>query len=168
MGWDMRRFYEWSKREALRIFPAFLFFFVSFNVLNLAESYLLLGVGITPFSFLDVTLAAAVIAKVLLVVDHLPWVNLFPKKPLIYNTVWKTIIYWGITLVVRLCIRFSSYVGGSQTLSADYHQFMQGTNWHFFATIQTFYLLLFFIFVTSRELTYLIGPKKMRKIFFGF
>jgi hypothetical protein len=33
-----------------------------------------------------------VIAKVVLVADHVKFVNRFPDRPLIYNVVWKTAI----------------------------------------------------------------------------
>ena len=47
------------------------------------------------------TVAALVVAKVMLLADLLPFVNRFPEKPLIYNVVWKTLIYVLAALVVH-------------------------------------------------------------------
>lgn len=68
------------KREFLHVLPIFLFFLVSFTLINWTESFLFRRSGITPFGFLEVAIAAALIAKIVLVVDHLPLTHLFRKK----------------------------------------------------------------------------------------
>ena len=57
--------------------------------------------GIPSSMFVTVTVLAFLIAKVVLIVDHVPFVNRFPEKPLIYNVLWKTAFYQVATLEVR-------------------------------------------------------------------
>ena len=162
------RIWSFVKREFLHVVPIFLFFLVFFTLINWTEAFLFKRSGITPFGFLEVAIAAALIAKIVLVVDHLPLIQLFRTKPLAYNIVWKTAIYWVLLLIVRLAIRFVPYLfevdGGFRE---DWEIFIEHVNWNLFTSIQVYYLMLLFIFVTFQELTYKIGPAKMRKLFFG-
>ncbi|MDQ3624923.1 MAG: hypothetical protein M3463_20990 [Verrucomicrobiota bacterium] len=50
---------------------------------------------------MSATIAALVIAKVVVITDHFAAVNRFPDKPLIYNVVWKTVIYFVAWLLMR-------------------------------------------------------------------
>lgn len=163
----MKRFLLWCKKEFFHILPVFIFFLIAFNYINFTERFLLQRAGITPFTFIEILAAAAVIAKILLVIDNLPFAELFPKKPLIYNVVWKTFFYWVITICVRLSIHLLPYLFNHQSLATEFNNFYQQLNWHLFAAIQSWYLLLFFIFVTARELTFKIGSIRMRQLFFG-
>jgi hypothetical protein len=58
--------------------------------------------GIKFSDFAAIVVGALIVGKVVLIVDHLPFANRFPNKPLIYNVVWKTIIYVLAALLVRL------------------------------------------------------------------
>jgi len=155
------------KKEFFHILPVFLFFLIMFSIINMTERFLFEKAGLTPFTFINVLVAAALVAKVLLVIDHLPGIDLFPGKPLILNIVWKTAIYSIITLFIRLAIQLTPYLFSGRDLTADYEKFTQHMNWRLFVGVQTYYFLLFFIFVTARELMQVIGHLKMRKIFFG-
>ncbi|HUD00701.1 MAG TPA: hypothetical protein VMR37_00075 [Rhabdochlamydiaceae bacterium] len=165
-GWVCPR--EKIKREMLRILPIFLFFLVSFTFINWVEAYLFEGIGVTPFRFLEVTIAAALIAKISLVVDHTRLIKLFRKKPLAYDILWKITVYWIILLIVRLLIRFVPFLfGPDHNFMDDFMSFRTHMNWHLFISLQAYYLMLLFIFVTLQELTFKIGTKKMRRLFFG-
>ncbi len=161
----IHRLIRWAVKEFLHIFPVFLFFLVAFTLINWTEAFLFQGAGVTAFSFLQVALAAALIAKIVLVVDHLPLIKRFHKEPLLYNILWKTAVYWIILLLIRLTMRVISLRESS--FQADWLYFVYGPNWNVFISVQFYYLLLLFIFVTFQELTRKIGAKKMRKLFFG-
>lgn len=156
------------KREFLHVLPIFLFFLVCFTAINWVETYLFEQAGLTPFRFLEVVLAAALIAKIVLIVDHFPVVKFFRSKPLIYSILWKTGLYWVFLLIVRLSVRFAPFFFGfDDDIEQDFIRFVQDVNWHLFMSIQVYYLMLLFIFVTFQELTFKIGPKKVKQIFFG-
>lgn len=153
------------KQEFYRVFPIFLFFLITFNLINITEIGLFKKAGLTPFTFLNIAVAAGIVAKTILVVDHMPWLNLFSKKALIYTIIWKTIIYWIVTLIIRLLIRFYPYLHIS-SFTVDYNAFIQNVDWRLFISIQIWYLMLFFLYVAARELTYALGPKKMYNLLF--
>lgn len=158
----------WIKKELLHVIPIFLFFLFFFSLINWMEAYLFEGMGVTPFHFLEVAIAAALIAKIVLVVDHLSLIDLFRKRPLAYVIVWKTGIYWTLLLMVRLIIRFVPFLyGGGDHFIEDLTRFHSQVHWNIFLSIQGYYLMLLFIFVTFQELTFKIGPEKMVRLFFG-
>jgi len=155
-------------KKALRLVPVFFFFLIFFTLINSVEVFLFKRAGITPFNFWEIAIAAALITKIVFVVDELPIAHVFREKPLAYGILWKTGLYWILLLPVRFLIRFIPYLfatGGSITM--DLTWFSTQFDWSLFLSIQAFYLLLLFIFVTFQELTYKIGVKKMRKLFFG-
>jgi hypothetical protein len=162
------RIWSFIKREFFHVIPIFLFFLVSFTLINWTESFLFKRSGITPFGFLEVAIAAALIAKIVLVVDHLPLIRLFRTKPLAVGILWKTAIYCVLLLIVRLAIRFVPHLFKDDSgFRGDLALFIEQLNWNLFISIQVYYLMLLFIFVTFQELTYKIGPAKMRRLFFG-
>jgi hypothetical protein len=57
--------------------------------------------GVHVSALAGATIGALLVAKVVLIADMLPAVNRFPEKPLIYNVVWKTLIYVVGALVVH-------------------------------------------------------------------
>ena len=163
----MVKMYAWCKREFLHVLPVFLFFLAGFNLLNLTEGFLLQEHGGSMFSFWEVVVAAGVIAKIVLVLDHLSFIHPFPRYPLIWNILWKTVFYEAVTLCVRLSIRLFPYLLGHDGLENDVHLFAQGFDWKFFLVIHTWYLVLFFVFVSARDLALSLGHEKVRKLFFG-
>lgn len=124
-------------------------------------------VNYEPFTFWEVFLAVVLISKILFVLDHLPWIHLFLKGPLIYNVAWKTTLYWISTLSVRLMVRFISFLVEQKTIHPSIHKFYEQINWGVFWGVGLLYLMLFGFFVIARELTIVIGLKKIKQLFLG-
>lgn len=158
---------SWIKREFLHILPIFLFFLISFTLINWVEALLFEERGITPFRFGEIALAAALIAKIVLVADHLRCIDHFKRSPLIYTIFWKTSFYWTLLLIVRFAIRLVPYLFGKEGFATDFATFSNHFDWRIFVSIQFYYLMLLFVFVTFQELTVKIGVKAMKQLFFG-
>ena len=156
------RFLKWVKVEILHIFPIFIFFLISFTIINWTETLLFIKAGIVPFSFWSVVIAAALIAKIVFVIDHLSLINFFRSFAMAYVILWKTIIYWLALLLVRFCIRLAPLLWRKEGVQALFEEI----EWNLFFSIQFFYLMLLFIFVTFQEITDRIGSEKMRRLFF--
>ena len=93
--------FEWVKKQFFHLLPAFLFFFFFFNFLNVTEGLVERTDTVGLYSFLSVLLASAIVAKVLILIDNLPWIDIFPQKPLVCNILWKTWIYGAATFLFR-------------------------------------------------------------------
>src|SRR5580700_7184157 len=102
----MPRILRWAEHEAVSVVPALIYFLLSFNILHFS-SVLLLGANEVHYtSYLGATIGAFVAAKIIIIVRSLPYVNLFPHKPMIYNISWKFFVYSFFVLLVQLLDHF--------------------------------------------------------------
>lgn len=59
----------------------------------LTDALYVRGYKISGTHFVVALAIGLIVAKVMLIANALPFVDAFPERPLIYNTVWKTTIY---------------------------------------------------------------------------
>ena len=163
----MKKILVFLFKEFKHVFPALAFFLVAFVAVNEIQSYLLSKAGMSKITFLEVFLAAALIAKVILVADHLGYISYFKRWPLVYPIVWKTLNYWVILLIIRLFIRLVPVFQSQLSIQDNMSVFLNSVDWRFFFSIQALYVLFLFIYVTFYELAERIGPRKIKGIFFG-
>lgn len=163
----VKRLWKWFVEEFFQIIPAVVFFFLAFNVINITEALLLKNEAVTYQNFPMILLGATIVAKVILIADCLPLINAFPNKPLIYNVVWKSLVYGVISLLVRFVIRIFPFLLISESTSQKYTSFIAQVNWYQFWAVQFWFFILFFVFTSFKELVLAVGPAKVRRIFFG-
>ena len=113
------------------------------------------------------TVAALVVGKVVLIADALPFVNRFPAKPLMYNVAWKTLIYIVAALVVHYLEHLIPVWWRMRDLAEANRQLGQEIVWPHFWAIQLWLLVLFFVYCAIRELVRAVGPREVRRMFFG-
>jgi hypothetical protein len=126
----MTRFFRFIKNEAKSVAAVFFFFLISFIIINETESFLFKKAGIHPFTLIDLIVAAALVAKIFIVLDHLPVSKLFIEKPLIYHIIPKTVLYWLVAFLVRMSIRFFHYLILNIGLEVEWHDFYTSMNWN--------------------------------------
>lgn len=162
-----KKILPWLKKEFFSIFPAFIYFLIVFNILNFSENLFLKKHNLsTHFNFISIFFVAAIIAKILIVINHLPFINLFPKRPLIYNILWKTFLYELSCIIVRfLILIFPYFIWINPLLS--FQNGLEHIDLTTFLAIQIWYLIFFFIFVIFQELYNRLGQKYFLKLFFG-
>lgn len=155
------------KHELTAVIPPLLFFFVAFQLLAFTRALILEQYGIQVSTFLASTIAALVVAKVVLVVDLLPFVNRYPHKPLAYNVVWKTLIYMVAALVVRYVEHMIPFVRQYGDLAVAHRHLMEEVVWPHFWVVQIWLLVLFLGYCTMRELVRALGAQRVRELYFG-
>lgn len=164
----MKKLFNWAKKEFFHVFPLFIFFLVSFTIINQVELFLFKRAGITPTKFVEIALGAGLIAKIVIACDQLPFINLFSKKPLIYNILFKTLLYSLFLGISRFMIRFIPHAlaAGHGPLE-DFKLFKVTFDWNLFWAVQVFYLLFLFIYVAFSELANYFGSKNIKQALFG-
>src|SRR3972149_10424979 len=98
--------------------PPTIFFSIAFNIIAFTSALNLRQYGISLSAFGIATLGALVAGKAVLITDKLSFINRFPDKPLIYNVVWKTLIYWLAFILIQYLehlIHFLFWVAGRKT-----------------------------------------------------
>jgi hypothetical protein len=158
---------ERIKHELLELLPPTIFFLIAFHIVTLSRALMLREYGVRISALAGATLGALLVAKVVLIADHLPFVNRFPEKPLIYNVVWKTAIYvLGALLVhylehlVPVWWREGSFVGAN-------HHLLNEMVWPHFWAIQLWLIVLLFVYCALREFVRAVGRREVMRMFFG-
>jgi hypothetical protein len=155
------------KEEFLAMIPPTLFFFVALHIIAIVRVLILKGTGLPASTPISLAVAALILGKSVLIADLLPIINRFPEKPLIYNVVWKTLIYLLMSAVIHYLERlydFSRQAGG---IVAGNEKLLSEIVWPHFWAIQIVLLVLIFMYCLMHELTRVIGKEKVHRIFFG-
>jgi hypothetical protein len=155
------------KEEFEALLPPTIFFFVALHMVALIRVLMLKGTGITLNTSWQVTVAALILGKAVLVADHLPFINRYPDKPLAYNVAWKTTIYVLVAMFIHYLEHLvdfwrqaGSFVAGNQKLLAE-------IVWPHFWAIQIILVALILMYCTMHELVRVIGRDKVLEMFFG-
>jgi hypothetical protein len=155
------------KHEILGAIPTVVFFFIAFQLLAFTRALILKEYGIQVSTFVNATIAALIVAKVVLISDLLPIINRFPQKPLIYNIVWKTFIYLVAALLVRYVEHLIPFVREYSDLAVANRHLLDEVVWPHFWLVQIWLLVLFLMYCTIRELVRVLGRERVRSMFLG-
>jgi hypothetical protein len=157
----------WLLREFLEVLPPAIFFLIAFHMLSLTRSLMLREYGIHVATAAGATVGALLVAKVVLIADSFAVINRFPEKPLIYNVAWKTTIYVLASLVAHYLERLVPVWWRLGDLGAANDQLLREIVWPHFWVVQLWLLVLLFIYCATRELIRAIGPREVKRMFFG-
>jgi hypothetical protein len=155
------------KHEFLSIIPTAVFFFFAFQLLAFTQALILEEYGIQVTTFLAAAIGALIVAKVVLIVDMLPFVNRFPDKPLIYNVIWKTIIYLIAAFIVRYLEHLFDFFREYHDIIAANKHLLDQVIWSHFWVVQIWLAVLFLMYCTLRELVRALGREQIRTLFLG-
>jgi hypothetical protein len=155
------------EHEVLELLPPTIFFFIVFHILAFSRALMLRQYGISISASAGATIGALIVAKVILLSDLLPFVNLFPKKPLIYNILWKTMIYVVAAILVHYLEHLIPVWWRIGDLAAANRTLYEEMIWPHFWALQLWMLILLFVYCTSHEFVHAIGPHEVKKLLFG-
>ena len=163
----MSKFAHGVKHLVHEMIPPAAFFFVAFHLLAFTRALILEQYGIKLSSFLAATIGALVVAKVILLADLLPFINRFPGRPLIYNIVWKTAIYFVAAYVVRYLEEVLHYCWHEGHIAGVGRHMVEEVVWPHFWAIQIWLTVLLLIYCTLHELVRALGRDRFTELFFG-
>jgi hypothetical protein len=155
------------KEEFEAMLPPTIFFFVALHLVALIRVLMLKGTGIPVSSSLQVTLAALLLGKAVLIADMLPVINRYPDKPLAYNVAWKTLIYTLVALLIHYLEHLVHFWRQTGSLVAGNRKLLAEIVWPHFWAIQLILVVLILMYCTMHELVRVIGRDKALEIFFG-
>jgi hypothetical protein len=105
----MNRPFEMIKEEFFALLPPTIYFFITLALVAVLRVLMLKGTGIPVSTPIQVAIGALILGKAVLIADMLPAVNRYPDKPLAYNIVWKTVIYFAAALVLHYLERLVDF-----------------------------------------------------------
>jgi hypothetical protein len=162
----LKKVTAWFKEEIIEVIPPAIFFFIAFHIIAITRALMLERYGIQVSTVASATIAALVVAKVVLIVDMLPFINRFPEKPLIYNTLWKTFIYILAALLVRYLEHWLPLLWKYGSVREATRHLWQQVEWLHFWAIHIWLLVLFFVYCALRELVRSLGRREVIDMFF--
>lgn len=155
------------KHELKEAIPPFLYFLVAFHLVASLRALMQQEYGIQAGTVMNATIAALIVAKVVVLADLLPIVNRFPGKPLVYNILWKTLIYQAAAIFVAYLERlWDAYREVGSFAAANAHM-VEAVVWPHFWAVQILMLVLFLQYCTLREFGRAVGGPRMRALFLG-
>ena len=155
------------KEEFFALLPPTIFFFIALHVVAFIHALMLKANGISPMTTVSVLIAAIILGKAVLIADLLPFINRFPKHPLIYNVTWKTLIYLVVSVVIHYLEHLVDFWRQTGGLVAGNQKLWAEMVWPHFWAIQILMLVLITMYCTMHELVRVIGKNKVQRIFFG-
>jgi len=155
------------KEEVRKILVVALFFSTGFCLIHVCTLLFSEGSDLQIASITKGLVGGFIVAKVLLMMDLLPFVNAFPSRPLVNNVVWKSSLYVAGGVIFLYIEPFLKNVfKGAGLYSAHLHaweELMLPRTW---ATV-IFLAMLMVVFVAFQELSRVIGKDRMKHMFFG-
>jgi hypothetical protein len=155
------------EEELRKVLVAASFFAIGFCLIIVAERLFVRGSSIEVVGVFRAVVGGLIVAKLLLLVDLVPFVHAFPDKPLVHNILWKSSLYVAASLVFRYLEPFIKSlfkgVGLYASHSGALQELMLPRTW----AIEIWLAMLLVVFVTMQELSRVIGKDEFQYIFFG-
>lgn len=155
------------REEIHAVLPPTIFFLVTFHLVSIVHSLMLRGTGIELWTHIQVTVAALILGKAVLIADHLSIINRYPHKPLIYNVVWKTMIYIALATLIHFTERIVEYTRAAGSVAVGSERAWNEVVWPHFFAIQIMLLALIIAYNVMHELVRVIGRDEVIEMFFG-
>ena len=152
--------------ELKLVLPPSLFFFAAFHLIAFTQALTVEQYGIPIYSFAKITIGALLVGKVVLIADHLPFMNRFPERALIWNVLWKTGIYLLATAVVRHLEQWVHRAIELGSASAGHAAALEEASGPRFWAVQIWLLVLFFGYTLVRELLRALGREELLRLIF--
>ncbi len=143
------------------------FFLAVFYLVVITKKLMLEQYHIEYSGFVAATVGALVVAKALLLSDNIRFINKFPDKPLIYNVVWKTVIYGIATLIVQFGEEFVPICWKYRSVTIAFERGWDEIIWPHFWAVHILLVFFLSLYVSLRELARVLGEAEFIKIFLG-
>lgn len=163
----MLKFVRWFREEIIMLIPAIIYFAICFNLFHFALGLMLQPQDVRFTSYLGATLGAILAGKVILVAESLPFINAFPRKPILYNILWKFSIYSFFVFFVQILDHTVKKIYHTGSWSIAYTSIKADVSHSLFWGIQITVLMFFLIFIVFSELVRVVGKQRIKEIFFG-
>jgi hypothetical protein len=155
------------KNAFFEILPPAIFFLIAVLLILFTKRMILSEYGISWTGFGAAVVGAMLVGKVVLMVDKLRFINKFNSRPLVYNTLWKSFIYFLAALLFRYLMQVLPLLRKHESFMEANRHLAAQVVWPHFWLLQMWLAVLFLIFCAMRELIRVIGRDKFIHMFFG-
>ena len=158
---------EKMKAEVPKILATAVFFAIGFCIIILHNRLLVEGSRIQIASYARALIGGLIAAKVLLTVDMLPFFDVFPHKPMVYNIGWKTSLYATGAMGFLYTEPFLKHLVKGEGFYLSHNQAWQELTLPRTWATMIWIVVLLLVFVTMQEISRVLGKSQLRCMFFG-
>ncbi|VGO23435.1 hypothetical protein [Pontiella sulfatireligans] len=155
------------KKELLELLPPFLYFLVLFYVIIIIRSLMVNQYGIPAKSSVAALIGALIVGKSILIADLLPISNWFKKNRLVYNVIWRSLLYASIVLVFQILEEWIPLIKKSGGAWEAFKHLGGEIHWHRFVATHLITVLFLIVYNATSTLVGALGREKVVSIFFG-
>jgi hypothetical protein len=163
----MNKFAATIRHEFEEMIPPTVYFFIVFHLVAAIRVLLNKDDGIDVSTTVSLAVAALILGKAVLIANHLPFINRFPEKPLIWNVSWKTMIYVLLAVLLHYLERLFEAWKITKSIAAATEKLLAETFWPHFWAIQILLTVLVVVYCVISEVDRALGEKRLKKMFFG-
>jgi hypothetical protein len=163
----MSKFAKTLKHELAEMIPPTIYFFVILHIIAWIRILMTKNTGIDISTTTSIGIAALILGKAVLLANALPFINRFPEKPLIWNVCWKTALYFVVALVIHYLEHLYDFWKVAPGFAAANQKLLSEMVWPHFWAIQILLTVLIFTYCVASELARVVGPEKLKRMFFG-
>ncbi len=149
------------------ILSPFIFFAITFNLLAVIRALLLQQYGIVTRSSAVATIGALVVAKIVFLTDKIPFLNLYPKKPLIATILLKAVAFSVVTFFYMFVEEFIHLWTKYHSFGGVWTNYSSEVIWPAFWVREIWLFVMLLFYCESVEVIRVFGKDKMKAIFFG-
>jgi hypothetical protein len=154
------------REEFLALLPPTVFFFIALHIIGFVRKLMVEGTGLPVSSSAQIAVAALILGKAVLLADLWPAINRFPDRPLVYNIIWKTAIYFGVASVIHYLERLLDFATEAGGIAAANQKLLAQIVWPHFLAIEIVLLVVVFNYCVIRELGRALGEERLMRLFF--
>jgi hypothetical protein len=151
------------RHEIRELIPAVIYFVITFNIIGFTKVLMLREYGIQVSTLVGATLGALLVAKAVLLVGVLPFMEPFPKIPILYNVLWKTLLYALAAVMIQVLEEVIRALLTHGDLASVVDVLWRPHFW----VIQIWLVMALLVFCAFRELIRVLGPERSKEIFLG-
>ena len=162
----MQKILEKVRKEFVEILPAFVFFFFMFQILFLTRALMLTEYGITLHGHCVALLGAVIVAKAIFIADKFPFLNFYPRRPLIWNVLAKTVAFGFLTFLFLFIEEFFHQIHKHGSFAAALERLASDVAWPVFWSGEIWITVLLLFYCAAVELARAVGTERTKTIFF--
>jgi hypothetical protein len=153
--------------ELGEMLPAVVFFGLGFNALVQTLQVMSEGSGAQTTSHLTATLGALLVAKGILIADHLPFLNRFRHRARIQEIIWKGGIYYLSTAFLHVLERLVAAARAEGIFTSGLERALQAFDWSHFGIVQMWLAILLFSYTALSVIVRDLGHASLYEAFFS-
>src|SRR5262245_26860778 len=148
------------RHEIRELIPVVISFVITLNIIGFTKVLKLREYGVQVSTVVGATLGALLVAKVVLLVGVLPFMELFPKIPIIDNVVWKTLLYTLAAVIIQVLEEVIRVLLKHDGLASAWDALLRPHFW----VVQIWLVMVLLVFCTIRELIRVLGVEQPKEI----